>query len=139
MIEVIKDKKNWSEQLSMVKNSDFYHTYDYHQLSKADDETQILIKYIDGSTSLVLPLLIRSIEDSDYKDATSVYGYVGVLVLNIDKQFKKESFHKELNAYFKSEKIVSVFSRLHPYLEQEETILEGLEQLHLLARWFTLI
>ncbi len=126
MIEVIKDKKEWNEQLAMVENSDFYHTYDYHQLSKTEDESPILIKYTDGLTNLVLPLLIRSIENSDYQDATSVYGYAGVLALNIDEQFEKENFHKELNTFFKAEKIVSVFSRLHPYLQREETILEGL-------------
>ncbi len=126
MIEVIKDKKEWNEQLAMVENSDFYHTYDYHQLSKTEDESPILIKYTDGLTNLVLPLLIRSIENSDYQDATSVYGYAGVLALNVDEQFEKENFHKELNTFFKAEKIVSVFSRLHPYLQREETILEGL-------------
>jgi len=127
MIEVIKDKKNWSDQLALGRdNYFFYHSYDYHYLSISDNESPILIKYTDGLTNLVLPLLIRSIENSDYKDATSVYGYAGVLALNIDEQFEKENFYKELNAFFKAEKIISVFSRLHPFLEREETILEGL-------------
>ena len=134
MIEVIKDKKEWREQLSLVKHSDFYHTYDYHQLSKTEGESPILIKYTDGPSALILPLLLRNIENSDYKDATSVYGYAGVLALNIDDSFEKESFHKELNAFFNEEKIVSVFSRLHPFFEEEEAILEGLGSITTLGK-----
>ncbi len=134
MIEIIKHKKEWNEQLAMVKHLDFYHTYDYHHLSKNDDELPILIKYTDGLTSLVLPLLLRNIDNSDFKDATSVYGYVGVLALNIDKQFKKENFHKELNAYFNENKIIAVFSRLHPFLEHQEEIHEGLGTITALSK-----
>ena len=39
MIEIIKDEKSWRDQLSLVEHIDFYHTYDYHQLSKEEDET----------------------------------------------------------------------------------------------------
>jgi len=126
MIEIIKDKKAWVEQLAMVELLDFYHTYDYHHLSKNDDELPILIKYTDGLTSLLLPLLVRDIENSNYKDATSVYGYAGTLAINIDEQFKKENFHKELNTYFNDNKIIAVFSRLHPFIEHQEAIHDGL-------------
>ncbi|BAO77485.1 peptidoglycan bridge formation glycyltransferase FemA/FemB family protein [Winogradskyella sp. PG-2] len=134
MIEVIKDKKDWNEQLALVEHFDFYHTYDYHHLSKTDDESPVLVKYTDNGTSLMIPLLIRSIENSDYKDATSVYGYAGVLALNIDEAFEKENFHKELNTFFKTEKIISVFSRLHPYFEEEEGFLEGLGSITTLGK-----
>ena len=126
MIEIIKDKNQWIKQLALVQHLDFYHTYDYHHLSKKANESPILIKYSDGHTSLLLPLLLRDIENSDYKDATSVYGYVGVLAQSIGENFKKENFHKDLTAFFIANKIISVFSRLHPYLESEESILEGL-------------
>ena len=126
MIEVLKEKKEWNEQLKMARHIDFYHTYDYHQLSKKENESPILIKYTEGSNSIAIPLLLRSIENSNYKDAISVYGYAGIIVLNIDNQFKKENFHKELKTFFKNNDIVSVFSRLHPYLEHQESILDGL-------------
>lgn len=126
MIEIINDKKEWSTQLSMAQHFDFYHTYDYHHLSKNDDESPILIKYTDGFTTLILPLLLRSIKNTEYKDATSVYGYAGVLILSIDKQFKKENFHKELIQLFNENNIIAVFSRLHPFLETEESILDDL-------------
>lgn len=126
MIEVLKERKEWNQQLKLAKHIDFYHTHDYHHLSKKEDELPILIKYTEGFNSIVIPLLLRSIENSKYKDAISVYGYVGILVLNIDEQFKKENFHKELETFFKNNDIVSVFSRLHPYLEHQESILDGL-------------
>lgn len=126
MIEVIKDEKRWSEELSLVEYLDFYHTYDYHCLSKNDDETPLLIKYTSGSTTLFLPLFLRSIDNSEYQDATSVYGYSGILTLNLAKDFNQAHFNQELNTFFNDNKIVSVFSRLHPYIEHQETILGGL-------------
>lgn len=126
MIEIIKDKERWHQQLALIEQFDFYHTYDYHHISKTPTETPVLIKYTDGGNSLLLPLLIRDIENSDFKDATSVYGYVGVLNSNLNEHFKKENFQKELHAFFVKHKIISVFSRLHPFIEIQEALLEGL-------------
>lgn len=126
MIEVIKVKKHWNDTLAQIEHIDFYHTYNYHQLSKNDGELPILIKYTVGSTILVLPLLLRPIENTTYNDAVSVYGYAGVLAVNMDEHFHKEKFHKELQACFNAYKIVSVFSRLHPYIDYQESLLDGL-------------
>ena len=126
MIEIIKDKVQWNEQLSLIEHLDVYHTYDYHHITKNNDETPILIKYTDGDNSLLLPLLLRNIENTGYKDAISVYGYAGILILNLDDHFSKENFHKELNSLFNENKIVSVFSRFHPFLEHQESLLDGL-------------
>lgn len=126
MIEVITDKETWNELLEKVENSDFYHSYDYHQLSKKEDESPVLIKYTDGLTTLVLPLLVRPIENSDFKDATSVYGYAGLLALHIGDEFKKDNFHTEFKALCLDHKIVSVFSRLHPFIDYQEELHEGL-------------
>lgn len=134
MIEAIIDKKSWNECLLFAEHLDFYHTYDYHCLSKNADEIPILIKYTAGSTSLALPLLVRTIENSDYKDAISVYGYAGILTLSIDAHFNKEDFHKELNAFFNENKIISVFSRLHPYLKHQEALLGDLGTISALGK-----
>lgn len=133
MIELIKDKKLWRAELDIVTNSDFYHTYDYHQLSKNDGENPILVKYIKGKTALLIPLLIRDIEGSYYKDATSVYGYAGPLVQHIDENFKVEDFQFEFNQFLYNNDIVSVFSRLHPAIEHQETLLNGLGTVHALG------
>lgn len=71
MIEVIKNKRQWNEQLTMIEHLDFYFTYDYHHLSKNKDELPILIKYTNGSTVIILPLLLRPITNTDYQDAIS--------------------------------------------------------------------
>ena len=134
MIEVIKDKTQWNEQLSLIEHFDVYHTYDYHHISKKSGETPILIKFTGDDTSLILPLLIRNIENSDYKDAISVYGYVGILTLNLNEHFNKQNFHRELNAFFKEKKIVSVFSRCHPFLEHQESLLRGLGAITTLSK-----
>lgn len=134
MIEVIKDKKLWNDTLALIEQVDFYHTYDYHQLSKNDDELPILIKYTDGSTTLVLPLLLRPIQNTTYCDAISVYGYAGVLAVNINEKFQKEIFHNELKACFEEYKIVSVFSRLHPYIDYQKQLLEGLGSITTLGK-----
>lgn len=134
MIEVIKDRDQWRTQLSLTEHLDFYHTYDYHHLSKTENETPLLIIYTNGKTRLALPLLLRDIENTNYKDAISVYGYAGILTLNIDDTFDKQQFHKELNAYFKKNNIVSVFSRLHPYLDHQESLIEGMGEITTLGK-----
>ena len=134
MIEIIEDRKQWREQLSSVENLDFYHTYDYHQLSKKNDERPVLIKYTAPGTCLLLPLLLRNIENSEYKDAISVYGYAGILTSQIDDGFNTRRFHSLLNAYFNENKIISVFSRLHPYLAHQEDLLKGLGSITTLGK-----
>ena len=126
MIKVINDIEEWKTLLTTIEHYDFYHTYDYHQLSKNANEHPILIHYTDGHTSLVLPFLLRDIEDSDYKDATSVYGYAGLLALNIDKDFNPEQFQNELTTFFNENKIIAVFSRFHPFIKESESVLNGL-------------
>ncbi|MBA6151382.1 GNAT family N-acetyltransferase [Gelidibacter maritimus] len=126
MIEAIKEKEKWSQQLANVDESDFYFTYDYHHISKKNNELPMLIKYNFGNTVLLLPLLLRPIENTHYFDAVSVYGYAGIIAVHLDDQFNKEHFQKELTEFFKNLKIVSVFSRLHPYLEYQESLLDGL-------------
>ena len=128
MIEVFTDKTSWANELASAKNSDFYHTYDYHHLSKNKGEHPVLLKYIQGKSSVILPLLIRDIPNSIYKDATSVYGYAGPLINNKCETFDTAHFHKELNNYFFSENIVSLFSRLHTFFGEEQSLFSGLGQ-----------
>lgn len=133
MIEAIKNKAKWQELMSLATNLDFYYTYSYHHLSKNNNESPVLLNYTNGNTSILLPLLLRDIENTQLKDATSVYGYAGPLIINLDSNFNQEKFRKELDAFFTEHNIVSVFSRLHPYLEHQETILEGLGHINTLG------
>jgi len=124
MIE-IKDKAEWNSILQQIEDYDFYHTYDYHNISKNEDETPILLTYKKEKAIIVLPLLLRQIPNTEYYDLTSVYGYAGPLS-NVDTEtYNFDDFKAAFNTYLEAKNIVSVFSRLHPYIQQDK-ILENL-------------
>ncbi len=126
MIEILKSRDEWFPLIKKVENSDCYHTFDYHQLSRNEDEQPILIKYSEDNKTIALPLLIRKIPGSPYKDATSVYGYPGPVTHNISGNFDNTNFVKELCELFKAHNIISVFSRLNPFIPFQETVLKNL-------------
>ena len=125
-IEIIEDKKSWETFLSEVDMYDFYHTFDYHTISKNENERPVLIKYTEDNKSIGLPLLIRDIPNSSYFDATSVYGYPGPVSKNIDSNFDNTNFVKEFELFLEEQNIISVFSRLNPYVGFQENILHGI-------------
>ncbi len=124
-IKVIFTKNEWKTAIKNIGYYDFYHTYDYHNLSKLEGETPLLIEYKEENKVIYLPLIKREIPGTDYFDATSVYGYAGPLQKSIDKHFNNINFLKALNSFFEEEKIVSVFSRLNPFIDHQETILKN--------------
>lgn len=126
MIEVITTKEDWNILINEVDAYDFYSTYDYHVISNIDNEKPILIKYTEGDVVIGLPLLIRKISNTPYFDATSVYGYAGPISKNITEKFDNQLFKKELNDFFIDNQIVSVFSRLNPYLAHQNIILNAI-------------
>lgn len=126
MIRIITSKSEWETSLREVRSFDFYHTFDYHQISKTKAEEAVLISYTDQKSIILLPLLLRRIFDSDFYDATSVYGYVGPLAINIDNTFDVQKFQDCLNGYFLEKKIIAVFSRLNPYIAKQDTVLSGI-------------
>jgi len=130
---VITDEKEWKSALEKIGNYDFYHTYDYHKVSKQENENAILIKYQEGEKEILLPLIIRKIPNTPFSDATSVYGYSGPIQKNIDETFSNDNFIEHLNKYFKQEKIVSVFSRLNPFIKNQALILNGLGDINTLG------
>lgn len=125
-LQVITEKKSWDATLQDIGYYDFYHTYDYHVLSKTTHETPLLLKYIENRTIIALPLLIRNIEGSNYKDATSVYGYAGPINKGMTPDFDNKNFQKKLMEYFNENNIVSVFSRLNPFIPYQRKILTNI-------------
>jgi len=129
MIEIITDREEWSSFMKLIGHFDFYFTYYYHLLSKKDGERLMLIAYREMDTLIALPLLIRDIEGTSYKDATSVYGYAGPLCKTKQKDpavFDNSRFKAELQRFLIDNKIVSVFSRLHPYLDYQANLLKNI-------------
>ena len=125
-ISIITSKERWQDVLDKADNFDFYHTYDYHSLSVKDGEKPVLVKYEEKDALIALPLVLRKIKGTAYFDATSVYGYSGPLQKNITSSFNNAEFKKSLTAFFEEHKIISVFSRLNPFIEKQTEILEGI-------------
>ncbi len=129
MIESIQDRKAWKVLLSEFEIFDYYHTFDYHQIAKNGEEEAIILRYQDDNSLVALPLIIRRIPGSDYKDATSVYGYSGPLVKLGKKEFDADRFKRELDTFLMESGIICVFSRLHPFIPRQEVCLQGLGEI----------
>jgi len=127
MIKEITSKKDWNAVLSQVDTYDFYHTFDYHHISKnVNTETPVLVTYTSDDVLIALPFMLRPIENTAFFDFTSIYGYGGPVSKNVASDFDNTGFINEIIAYFKSKNIVSIFSRLHPYIETQKPILSNL-------------
>jgi hypothetical protein len=113
---------------------DFYFSYEYHQVSSSEDEEPWLFAYTTHNSGILLPLLVRNIDDTDFKDATSVYGYAGPLTYGNITNKDIEAFQEEIRHDLLQNGIISVFSRLHPYLPGQINILRGLGTVDFLGR-----
>jgi lipid II:glycine glycyltransferase (peptidoglycan interpeptide bridge formation enzyme) len=125
-IEIIKEKKEWDDFLQIVNDYDFYHTYDYHQISKLESDEAVLIKYINNGIFIGLPLLIRKIKGTIYYDAISVYGYAGPIGSRTPLGFNHSNYERVLLDFFDRNNIVSVFIRLNPYLTFQNVLFSNL-------------
>jgi hypothetical protein len=116
----IKDSK-WSQVVSKCKTYDFHHTRCYHQLEN-DSHTALLCVASYFEDCIALPIVIREIPGTDLFDCTSVYGYCGPIAT---KEFNELSdklirfFKENLIDFFKSQNIISAFSRLNPLIETD--------------------
>ena len=112
----VNDTK-WSEIVSSSDKYDFYHTQSYHQLETHDRCVLFVTNF--EKDFIAIPFIIRKIEDTPFFDCTSVYGYSGP-ISNIDfkniTNIQIDYFQEELLRFFKNNKIITAFSRLHPLL-----------------------
>lgn len=129
MIEIITEREEWNRFIQLIGHFDFYYTYYYHFLSKKVGEKPMLIAYREGDTIIALPLLVRKIKGTSYRDATSVYGYAGPLCRSESGEpsdFDNASFKLRLQEFLQENKIVSVFTRLHPFIGYQENLLKDI-------------
>ena len=129
MIEIITDREEWNSFIKLIGHFDFYYTYYYHFLSKKEGEKPVLFAYREGDTMIALPLLVRKIKGTSYSDATSVYGYAGPLCKSKDgnpSSFDNTHFKAELQRFLLDNRIVSVFTRLHPYIDYQSNLLKDI-------------
>lgn len=135
MIKIIDSEKNWRHTINDMDNYDFYHTYDYHIISKKDNELPILLVYEEDMISIAIPFLKRPINGTPYFDLTSVYGYAGPLSKNINVEcFDNKKFIISFKEKMKEMDVISVFSRLNPYIDKQEQILMSLGNIPTLGK-----
>ncbi|WP_316791810.1 GNAT family N-acetyltransferase [Pedobacter frigoris] len=117
----LTQKDRWMGYVKRSVNFDFYHTWTYHVLHSAEGDA-LLFVYEKGSDFIAFPLLKRRIPCSDFFDMSSVYGYSGPISSREFAALSLEfilDFKNALLEFFQEEGIVSVFSRLHPFFNQE--------------------
>jgi hypothetical protein len=120
LILTIEDKAAWTNIISRAAAYDFYHTWYYHNLDSPDSSRMYV--YEEGTHFIAYPLVKRSIPGTEYVDLTSVYGYTGPIsdrpFETQDAEFLTRFRHAFLDTLHK-ERVVSVFSRLHPFFNQD--------------------
>ncbi|MEA3213649.1 MAG: hypothetical protein QOE70_6706 [Chthoniobacter sp.] len=127
------DQEQWNEVLAGAAQHDFYHSAQYHRLAEWRGEgVARLFVYREEDHLIALPLLVRPISEADpngWKDATSIYGYSGLVASGAPLPPSViRTFQDELRAATAEQRIVSVFSRLHPLIEQR-SLLTGLGEI----------
>ena len=111
----------WDEYVTSAYIYDFHHTSAYHQIECKENESSVLLVFISKNNHICLPLIKKKIPNTTYFDATSVYGYSGPVASKPSKEIDeslKIFFKKEFLSYCDQNKIISVFSRLHPLISQ---------------------
>lgn len=125
MMEILKNKEDWNNFLIRMESYDLYHTFEYHKVMKKTGEEPILITYKNKNTEIGFPFLKRKIND-ELSDLVSVHGYLGPVSINVDDSFDSDNFSKEFLKLLQTEKIVSAFSKLNPYLSNQRKALAKL-------------
>ena len=126
MIEIITSKESWDALVGRSDFRDCYYYFDYHKILASEQEIPVLFHYKKENSGIILPLLLMDIPNTEYKDATSIWGYTGPLTYGKAAELNLTEFRMELSQFFKEYKLVSVFCRLHPYLLYQPAILKGL-------------
>lgn len=122
--EIIENTDSrWDEIVKTAEIYDFHHTSYFHQI---DTEFKTKLLYFSiNNCFIALPIVIRPIDNTPYFDITSVYGYAGPVYHfgNNDSKIELIQFFQEkFKEYCEEQNIITVFSRLHPLLEQKNII-----------------
>lgn len=123
------DTDAWQRVLGDSVSHDYYHRADYHQLEEGVDQHACMYVYSERGEFIALPLLLQKLPPAlgapSHCDATSVYGYAGPVVSSPDAgRLLASGFKHHLLDALIRKGAVSVFSRLHPLIDQKSA-LEG--------------
>lgn len=122
--EIIENNSpKWTEIVKQATVYDFHHTAYFHKIDTSFISKLLL--FFDKENFIALPIVIRPIENTDFFDITSVYGYAGP-IYQFSQEYQQDNllefFRLEFINFCKEHNIVSVFSRLHPLIEQRNII-----------------
>lgn len=107
-------------------NMDIYHTQSWIEANQyLQDGEGYYILMENEQHKMFLPLLKRRIQNTQYFDVITPYGYGAVaLSKQADDVFLSQAF-KELKLFLRQKQCVSVFLRLHPLLNANFSQVEG--------------
>ncbi len=132
----IDQQENWGKVLQQCGRYDIYHGPQYHRVSQLMGEgAPYIFTYQNQNRWAALPFLLRPVsevkglESFSANDATSVYGYSGVLS-NVQPNDEnavafRSGFQEALHQALKQKNIVSLFTRLNPLIDTQ-WLLDGL-------------
>jgi hypothetical protein len=130
MIELLEpEDAGWDDRLRHVAH-DVYHGAGYHRYSVASGAARALLVVVgDAGRGLAWPYLLRPVaaigglEGSDAMDVTSVYGYPGPLAWGCrpGDPFLEHAWTAICDVW-RSQGVVSVFTRFHPILANVEFV-----------------
>jgi len=115
MIRILhyENREEWKTILSDIGANDIYFSPEYlkanETILKGDGECFV---YKDKHCFVLYPYIKRPIEDSDFSDITSPYGYGGYV--KSPTHSTADSFHVAFHRYCREAGIVSEFIRFHP-------------------------
>lgn len=118
-IVTIYQKDQWKTYVRKSINYDFYHSWTFHSLEET--YTPLLFVYEDQDDFIALPVLKRAIPETEFYDLSSTYGYVGPISNRNFEDMPEEliiGFKISLLSFLTEEKIISIFCRLHPFINQ---------------------
>ncbi len=127
-VEIVQvgDPGRWDEIITASPYHDAYHLAAYHELAQSRGEGQAVLIYVrENHYSMAVPLLLRPVaevgglEGFDWLDATSAYGYAGPVVSHESLPVSLRGlFGQALSECLRELGVVTLFSRLHPFLPQ---------------------
>jgi sugar O-acyltransferase (sialic acid O-acetyltransferase NeuD family) len=125
------DDPRWGEALGKTTH-DFFHLPGYVSACGPHEGGEPLLFLLDlGHSGMLVPLIRRSLKEfgaefSEYSDASSPYGYPGPLYWGDGWQNRLPEMHAAFEAFLRSEKVVSLFLRLNPFVGPSEEMLSPL-------------
>ena len=128
-LKEIHDKQAWNRIISEFPVSDTYYTWDYHKANEKKDEKSVLLLYEDSDGAIAFPLVLASIPGRPWNDAHTVYGYGGPINRASTPLTSNDHFAAALTDYFKSESVISVFARLHPFIPNQPALLQSIGEI----------